>query len=527
MSEITHARYLLLIIREKQGKTTETELREKITEDINNKVGPYYSYSEGYRITRFNKDLEELIQKDLIRKVNSNLELASDVSRLIDKLPKLVTPSDVSMRLHEYKRSGLALKLEVLRLISLNKESHILKEELKKLGWTEKAIEAVSKQLSSEGLLKYPELQFKNDDIQKEGRSFVTSYEKEIRELSISKKTEADVLSVRFRPRRKAWKFEANSIGMTNLLLDFAEECRNRSIEIVNISIGQIELLFNQVLYRFSYNEGVLSDIPYFDVERAVFLCNKTDLNFVRNYLREWNIEKWDKSAMYSFDELERFNFSDDLMFQFFENFLHERYNLILGTPPQLFEEVQKRITELNSDIQKQREELAKKKIYDEGLIYTKPDFPWSLGSKINEYFSKASSIVRICNPYCDDSTFNQLSPIRKNLKILLLITEDERFGGKVKSKNLTSGVVERTLKDRRIEIKIIPNLHSRFVLIDNSYALFLSPDLQTRSLMNKYEYGFWTNNDEVIKDCIVYFDMIWGEAVSFNIIEEIDRYEK
>lgn len=525
MNEATF--YLLSIIRESRGKTTEEELRKRITVDINNKVGPYHSYSEGYRITRFNKDLEELIQKGLIRKTNSNLESPSDVLRLADKFPKPVTPSNVSSRLHEYKRSGQALKLEVLRLISRNRESHILKEELKKFGWAEKAIETVLRQLDSEGLLKYPELKFKNDDIGKEVKSFVTSYEREIKELSISKKTEADVLSVRFRPKRKARKFEANSIGMTNLLLEFAEECRNRNIEIISIGIGQIEALFNQVLYRFSYNEGVLSDIPYFDVDRAVFLGNKTDSNFVRNYLREWNVKKWDKSATYSFDQLEKFNFSDDLMFQFFENFLHERYDLIFETPPQLFEEVQKRIGELNSDIQKQKEELAKKKIYDEGLIYTKPDFPWSLGSKINEFFSKAASIVRICNPYCDDSTFSQLTPIRKDLKILLLVTEDERFGGKVKNKNLTRIVVEKTLKDRRIEIKIIPNLHSRFVIIDNAYVLFLSPDLQTRSLMNKYEYGYWTNNDEVIKDCIVYFDMIWSEAVPFNILEEIGKYEK
>jgi len=519
--------YLLSIIRESQGKIVEEDLRKRIINDINTKAGPYYDYSEGYRITRFQKDLDELIQKGIIRKVDGHLELPFEVLGLADKFPKPVIPSSVAVKLHEYKRTGQALKLEVLMLICQNRESHIWKEELKEVGWPEKAVETVLRQLDSEGLMKYPELKFKTEVMGNEVKSFVTSYEKEIKELSISKKTESDVLNVRFRPRRKTSKFQANSVGVASLLLEFTEECRNKNIEIVSVGIGQIESLFNQVLYRFSYNEGVLSDIPYFDVDRAIFLCNKTDEDFMRNCLREWNIEKWGKAATYSFDKLEKFNFGHDLLFQFFENFLHERYDLVFDTPPLFFEQVQKRINELNSDVQKQREELTKKKIYDEGLVYTKPDFPWSLGSKINEFFSKATSIVRICNPYCDDSTFGQLASTRKDLKILLLVTEDERFIGKVKNKDLTKIAVERTLKDRRIEMKVVPNLHSRFVIIDNAYMLFLSPDLQTRSLMNKYEYGYWTNNDEVVKNCTAYFDMMWGEAQPFNILEEIGKHEK
>jgi hypothetical protein len=525
MSEATS--YLLSILRESQGKTTDEELRKKITQDINNKLGPYYDYSAGYRITRFDKDLKELIERGFIRKTDGNLEAPSEVLKLAERFPKRVAPSNIPSRLHEYKRSGQALKLEVLRLMCLNRESHILKQELNGFGWTEKAIETVLRQLDSEGMLKYPELKFKNHEIANEVKSFVTSYEKEIQEISISKKTEAAILNIRFQPKKKARKFQANSVGVMNLLLEFADECRNRNIEIISIGLGQIEALFNQVVYRFFYNEGVLGDIPYFDVDHVVFLCNKTDSNFVPNYLREWNVEKWGKSATYSFDRLEKFNFSDDLLFQFFENFLHERYDLVFDAPPLLFEEVQKRINELNLDIKRQREELSKKKIYDEGLIYTKPDFPWPLGNKINEFFSKATSIVRICNPYCDDSTFNQIVSIRKDLKILLLVTEDDRLDGKVKSKILTRIAVEKALKDRRTEIKVIPNLHSRFVIIDNAYLLFLSPDLQTRSLMSKYEYGYWTNNDEIIKDSIAYFDLMWSEALPFNITDEIGKHEK
>lgn len=519
--------YILSILRENQGKMIEEDLRKRISEDINKELGPYYSYSKSYRMTRFKMDLEDLLKKEFIKRTDDYLELPSDVMRITDRFPKPVTPSNVSSRLHIDLRNGQALKLEVLRFICRRYDSYTLKQELKKFGWPEKAIEAVLKQLDSEGFTKYPELNIETEDIKKEVEAFIKSSEREVRELSIQKKTEAEFLRVRFQPKRKIRKFEANLTGITDLLLEFVGECRNKNIEIVNISIGQIEVLFNQIHYRFFYNEGVLNDVPYFDVERAVFVCNTIGSNFVQNYFQEWNVEKWGKCATYAFDTLEKFNFSRDILFEFFENFLHERYGLLFDIPSDVYNEVESKLSELSSEIQQQKEELVKKRVYDEGLIYTKPDFPWSLGSKITEKFSNATSIVRICNPYCDNSTFNLLTSIKRDLKTLLLVTVDDRLDGKVKKGNLTKGIVEKTLKNRRTEIKLVPNLHSRFVIIDDAYIIFLSPDLQTRSLMNKYEYGYWTNNEEVIEDCVAYFDMMWGEAISFNIIEEIEKYEK
>lgn len=519
--------YILSILRENQGKIIEEELRKRISEDINKNLGPYYSYSKSYRMTRFRMDLEDLMKKGFIKRTDGYLELPSNVMRIVDKFQESVTPSNVSSRLHRDLRNGQALKLEVLRLVCRGYETYTLKEGLKKLGWPEKAIEAVLKQLDYEGFTNYPELKFKNEDIKKEVETFFKNYEKEVRELSIQKKTEADFLRVRFQPKKKTKKFEANLTGITDLLLEFIGECKNKNIEIVNTDIGKIEILFNKIFYRFSYNEGVLSDVPYFDVERALFICNRTDSDFVQNYFKEWNVEKWGKCATYAFETLEKFNFSKDVLFEFFENFLHERYGLLFDIPSNAYNEVKSKLSDLNSEIQQQKEELAKKRVYDEGLIYTKPDFPWSLGSKINEIFSNATSIIRICNPYCDNSTFNLLTSIKNDLKILLLVTEDKRLSGKVKNKNLTKKVVEKILKNRRVEIKIVPNLHSRFIIIDDIYIIFLSPDLQTRSLMSKYEYGYWTNNDEVIKDCVIYFDMMWGEALPFNIIDEIEKYEK
>lgn len=519
--------YILSILRESQGKIIEQELRNRISEDINKNLGPYHSYSKSYRMTRFKMDLEDLIKKGFVKKTDGYLDLPSDVMRITNRFPKPVTPSNVSSRLHLDLRNGQALKLEVLRLVCRGFESYTLKEELRKSEWTEKAIEAVLKQLDSEGFTKYPELKFINEGIKTEVETFIKNYEREVRELSIQKKTEAEFLRVRFQPKRKTRKLEANLTGVTDMLLEFTGECRNKNIEIVNIGIGQIEVLFNQILYRFYYNEGILNDIPYFDVERAVFICNKTGSNFTQNYFQEWNVEKWGKCATYAFDKLEKFNFSKDILFEFFENFLHERHGLIFDISSDVYNEVKSKFSELSSEIQQQKEELAKKRIYDEGLIYTKPDFPWSLGNKINEIFSKATSIVRICNPYYDNSTFNLLTSIKRDLKILLLITKDKRLSGKVKDKNLTKSVIEKTLKNKRIEVKLIQNLHSRFIIIDDTYNIFLSPDLQTRSLMSKYEYGYWTNNEEIIKDCVSYFDMMWGEAVTFNILEEIEKYEK
>lgn len=74
--------------------------------------------------------------------------------------------------------------------------------------------------------------------------------------------------------------------------------------------------------------------------------------------------------------------------------------------------------------------------------------------------------------------------------------------------------------------MKIIPNLHARFIVIDDEQAVFMSSDLQTDSLSSKYQYGFWTNNSEIVQECVKYFDSMWSDAEPYDLIKEIDMVE-
>jgi hypothetical protein len=119
------------------------------------------------------------------------------------------------------------------------------------------------------------------------------------------------------------------------------------------------------------------------------------------------------------------------------------------------------------------------------------------------------------------------IKTIKDNVKINLLVTRDERFKTKVERGQLSKTKIEKIIATKRIELKLIPNLHARFIVIDNDYVIFLSPDLQTTAITSKYQYLFWTSSRDVVQSCIKYFDIIWNEAEVYDLIREIEQCAK
>jgi hypothetical protein len=205
---------------------------------------------------------------------------------------------------------------------------------------------------------------------------------------------------------------------------------------------------------------------------------------------------------------------------------LQSRFALSFTLPNQVFEKTEDIIKELSYALRKEKEESAKKKVIEEGFLYTQVNVPWTLGSKIQELLKKSKSIMRISNPYADNSTFNLLQSAPQ-VKILMLVTQDERLGRKVSDGILSKKEVEKTLEEKRIEIKRILGLHARFLIIDDEEIIFLSSDLQTGALQSKYQYGSWTNSSEMVKACVNYFDSMWDDAEPYDMVKEIEEKSK
>jgi hypothetical protein len=519
--------YLLSLIRSSPGnKIAEEELTLKVREDISQNKGPYAEYSSSYRMTRFNNDIIELISKGFLHKVDTNLEMPWEAVQFFDKLPKPAeaTKENIQTKLHEYLNNGHALKLDILRLIS--EEADDIRASLKNLMWSEKAIELALNQLSTENIITSEyRPKFKTDELKKEVKRFFEGYRDNAIEMALDKRNESERLQVALSKYKKATPFPIIPIGIANLLLDFANDAKSKKVEVLSAEFGKLRLAFNQKLYEISYKEEELTDIPYFDTEKALILCSRVNPVFTKNFCNEFNAENRKKCAIYNLRTLEKFNVTDDALFYFFEGFLQNRFNLSFNLQSQVFEKTQEIITELSQTLKKEKEESAKKKAFEEGFLYTQISIPWALGTKIEELFKKSKSIIRISNPYIDNSTFHLLQAAAQ-VKILMLVTHDRWLETKISESKLGKKEVQKTLEKKRIEIKIIPNLHARFIIIDDEQAIFLSSDLQTDSLTSKYQYGFWTNNSDIIRNCVSYFDSMWSDAEPYDLIKEIDVLE-
>jgi len=173
--------------------------------------------------------------------------------------------------------------------------------------------------------------------------------------------------------------------------LDF-DEIRNKKIEVVSVDFSRLRMIFNQRLYEISNIEEEVTDIPYSDANKALFICNKIHPVFVKNFCAEFNAERRRKYAVYNLRTLEKFDFVQDSLFDMFTGFLQKRFNLSFTVSNKVFDETQRIVGELHQTLQKEKEESAKKKTIDEGFLYTQIHIPWALGTKIEEFFKSLNS---------------------------------------------------------------------------------------------------------------------------------------
>lgn len=520
--------YILKIIEEKNGRIEKEKLTERIRNDYDQNKGPYSTYGESYYMRRFGDDLSNLIKKGLISERNGCLEAKPWVLEIVKKLPWPLTLSHDAIQslLHDYLSRKEIAKLDMLRLAV--KEVRNVNDEMKKLNWSEKTISVIGSELKALGIFKTYSYEIATDEIKSIIKGFVEENEDKIIQLSLNKKDEGQRLFIRLIKEVPPSKIEANIKNIANVFFALAEKCRRHGIEVVSYELDKLKIIFNKKLYLVSFIQDEVTDIPYFDADIAIFLCRKVDeARLATNFWSQYNDEKRQYCLIYDLFSYRKFTVITNSFLDLVEQFLFERYGVSFAISTRIFDELYKKLIETTSKIKQIEEEFRSKQQIDQGFTFTEPNLPWELGGKLSEFLSKGQSIIRLSNPYFDDSTFDLIKTIKDNVKINLLVTRDERFKSKVERGQLSKTKIEKIIATKRIELKLIPNLHARFIVIDNDYVIFLSPDLQTTAITSKYQYLFWTSSRDVVQSCIKYFDIIWNEAEVYDLIREIEQCAK
>ena len=168
----------------------------------------------------------------------------------------------------------------------------------------------------------------------------------------------------------------------------------------------------------------------------------------------------------------------------------------------------------------KSLEDIKELSTRDEGFVYTEPYNPWSLQQEFLTLLKNSKESIKICVPYPDESTFSFLATVPSHIEVKMLISSGKK---ELKDKKkLTTAVLEKTIAGKRIEIRRNLEIHMRFIISDNKKVLFSSADLRDDQLKRKYQYGFWTNNEEIVRKTVEYFENLWKDSAQVNLYEEL-----
>jgi hypothetical protein len=302
--------YVMSLVRSAPGnRIKQEELTDKVSKDISQKKGAYIDYSESYRMTRFNKDISELISKGFLHRTDATLEMPYEAVNFFDKLPKPFegVKETIYTGLYELLNTGQALKLDILRLMI--EEADDVRDGLKSLMWSEKAVESALTQLSMDDVIsleRKPKL--KTEDVKIEVKKFFDNCRDNALGLSVDKRNESERLEITLPKYRRSTSFSTSPINVATLLIDFANELRTRKVEILSTELNNLRLAFNQKLYEITYKEEELFDLPHFATDRALFLSDRIHPVFIKNFCGEYNAENRNTCAVYNLKTNEKFN---------------------------------------------------------------------------------------------------------------------------------------------------------------------------------------------------------------------------
>ena len=159
---------------------------------------------------------------------------------------------------------------------------------------------------------------------------------------------------------------------------------------------------------------------------------------------------------------------------------------------------------------------------YNDRFTFSRPTSFHMIFQVIYRTLKGARNLVKVCTPYIDKTTFeNILKSVPPTAEIQLLIGDkDNRWSEKVRE-GMNSSLISSFAANRQIFVARIENLHSRFVIADDSTLLILSADLQRDQCSNKNQYAFLTSNKKIVRGAINYYHAMWNDAKPSNLARE------
>ena len=130
------------------------------------------------------------------------------------------------------------------------------------------------------------------------------------------------------------------------------------------------------------------------------------------------------------------------------------------------------------------------------------------INDKIVEMFSRAKHEIRIASLYIDMFYDEIINIIKKNPDLLVkIITKAGKIEGK--RKKIAQNAIEQlniVTKGNVIKSKLN---HSRMIIIDDTDVLVSSADLTRDQLIDEFNAGIWTSDEEFVRKAIEYFENI------------------
>jgi|GEM_PF-4926389 len=414
----------------------------------------------------------------------------------------------VRTKIEDYLKRENAARLDFLLGLVRTKSLSEAEKYMKERGWSEKLVSEVRSSLEKENML----ISDSSSSQFKIMEKHLIEKINEIDELAqVKKPQELNQLIIFLRKENLMGKVEVDFVDIVKVLEDMTAKLQEKAIEILTINKSErtyeLKLSCNRRLYLIRVEDSELYSLPSFYTDKAIVIGKKI-LDYAFNQFME---QKPPQDLLLIGYQEHRVlgDVEKDALFRYL--FEELRRNGIMLIEP---------LDSISAYYAKLTDSLQKSAMLNEGFVYTEPYNPWPLQQEFLTLLRNSNSTIKICVPYPDASTFSFLAAVPKNVSIRFLLLSDRKE--LMERNKVDLEVLNRTIHDKRIEVRRNPDIHVRLIICDDKLVMFSSSDLKDSDLKKKYQYGFWTNNEDIVKKAIEYFENVWRNSAIVNLFEEL-----
>lgn len=332
--------------------------------------------------------------------------------------------------------------------------------------------------------------------------------------VQVKKPRELTQLHIKIRQENVLGKVKIQFSDVVDVLESLLPKLERKKVEILWIERGddkfEAVLSCNRLVYAIRAGEADVYSIPTIYADRFVVIGKKVLDYAFNDYLAQ---QLWPNWMLMGYEDHTLLgDVEADALFRFVFEEMRQK-DLLFAVP------MGKTIDYFTETT----ESLKKSLTLNEGFVFTEPYNPWPLQQEFLGQLRGATKSLRLCVPYPDSSTFSFLATVPKHVSIQLLILSDKKELKERKENKVDVEVLNRTVGGHRVEIRRNPEIHVRFIIVDGQGVMFSSSDLKDPDLRRKYQYGFWTNNEPIVKRAIEYFETLWSNSAPVDLYTELE----